>query len=120
MPLTGYGLCFEVVFQKKSNGPQTVSRICKPRHWRRPTPGVGGREADPQPEWEQAVKKMRGKGQRMKGDERILGDSDFVDAVLTDTRMHSNAKRKSIARAMILNGWSGVRPICWIWNRMKS
>ena len=30
----------------------------------------------------QAVKMIRGKGQRIKGDERILGDSDFVDAVL--------------------------------------
>jgi hypothetical protein len=63
---------------------------------------------------------MLGKGQRIKGDERILGDSGFVDAVLTDTRVRLEAKRNAIARAMILNGWSGVWTIWWIWNRMKS
>ena len=45
----------------------------------------------------QAVKSLRAAGQRIKGDERILGDADFVNSVLTESE--DELERKAVYRS---------------------
>ncbi len=51
------------------------------------------------------VKAMRRGFERMKGDERILGDGDFVEMALKKAQEDLDRKSRLKAGAMVLTGW---------------